>query len=212
VHGLIDPFYEPAQRAIEPGHIWCDQPIYMPPRHGIKIDRVDPTNDTELEFEICGRTADTFNHPPVHSLHLESSEALVAARTKRDRPVIVIGGTTATEIKPGITTLADTVIVVPVYGADQFDKHTRRRISYYEFTNAFYLPAHKSPAFDEGFARLDHVQSVSQKHLTSYRGLKLSHDALDALIEWFIHYTTDRLPAESLILDYRTQMLKTLGE
>ena len=50
--------------------------------------------------------------------------------------------------------------MVPVYGANQFDEHTRRRISYYEFTNVFYLPAQRTPAFDEGFARLDHVQSV----------------------------------------------------
>jgi hypothetical protein len=211
LHGLIDPFYEPAQSALEPGHIWCDQPIYMPPRHGIKIGRVNPQDDTDLDFEICGRTADTFNHPPIHSLKLESTEALVLARAKWHRPVIVIGGAGATEIKPGTTTHADTVMVIPVYGADQYDEHTRRRISYYEFTNAFFLPALKAPPFDEGFARLDHVQSVSQKHLAGHRGIKLSADALDALIEWFIAYTTGRLPADSLILGYRSEMLKSLG-
>ena len=38
--GWIEPFYEQADAAIEPGHIWCDQPIYLPPRHGLKIERV----------------------------------------------------------------------------------------------------------------------------------------------------------------------------
>lgn len=122
----------------------------------------------------------------------------------------MIGGANATEIKPGTTTLADTVMVVPVYGADQFDEHTRRRISYYEFTNAFYLPAQKHPAFDEGFARLDHVQSVSQKLLRHHRGIKLSSDAMHALIEWFVAYTTGRIDANSLIPGYRTEMLKSL--
>ncbi len=88
---------------------------------------------------------DTFNHPPIHSLRLESTEALVLAETKRNRPVIVIGGASATELKPGTTTLADTVMVIPIYGADQYDDHTRKRIAYYEFTNAFYLPAFKAP-------------------------------------------------------------------
>ncbi len=36
---------------------------------------------------------------------------------------------------------------------------------------------------------------MSQKHLTNHRGLKLSSDALDALIEWFIAYTTGSYPA-----------------
>jgi hypothetical protein len=102
-------------------------------------------------------------------------------------------------------------MVIPVYGADQFDEHTRRRISYYEFTNAFYLPAQEVPQFDEGFARLDHVQSVGQKHLTNHRGIKLASDALEALIEWFIAYATGRLAADSLILGYRSEMLKSLG-
>jgi hypothetical protein len=54
----------------------------MPPRHGLKITRVNAQDDSDLDFEICGRTADTFNHPPVHSLKLESSAALVVAQAK----------------------------------------------------------------------------------------------------------------------------------
>lgn len=207
MHGWIDPFYEAAERAVEPGHVWCDQPIYMPPRHGLKIERVDPENDSELDFTICGRTADTFQHPPVHSLKLESTEGAVVAKAKRNRPVIVLGGTTGTEIQPGATRHAGTVMVVPVYGADQYDEHTRRRISYYEFTNAFYLPASTPLQFEEGFARLDHIQPVTEAHLTNHRGFKLSSDALDALVEWFVAFTTGRLPPDSLLLEFRREML-----
>jgi hypothetical protein len=182
VFGWIEPFYEETDAAIEPGHIWCDQPIYMPPRHALRIERVDPEDDRKLNFRVGGRTADTFDHAPVHSLRLKSSEAAVLAKSKKDRPVIVLGGASATELRPGPRqTLADAVMVVPIYGADQYDAHIRERISYYEFTNAFYLPAH-GPAFDEGFGRLDHVQAVAQTSLYRHKGLKLSPDALDALI------------------------------
>jgi hypothetical protein len=211
MHGWIDPFYEPAAKAIEPGHIWCDQPIYMPPRHGLKITRVNPDNDTDLDYEVCGRTFDTFDHPPIHSLKLESTEGLVVAQTKRNRPVIVLGGTAATELRPSDTRHVDSVFVVPVYGADQFDAHVRRRISYYDFTNAFYLPEWARPEFEEGFARLDHAQAVSQSSLTDHRGLKLASDALDALVEWFVGYATGRLPDDSIILDFRREMLATGG-
>ncbi len=211
MHGWIDPFYEPASRAIAPGHVWCDQPIYMPPRHGLKITRVNPQNDADLDYEVCGRTADTFSHPPIHSLRLESSEGLVVAQTKRNRPVIILGGTAATELRPIDTRHVETVFVVPVYGADQFDEQVRRRISYYEFTNAFYLPDCTRPQFDEGFARLDHAQAVSQSHLVNHRGLKLVSDALDALVEWFVAYATGRLPDDSIILEFRREMLASGG-
>lgn len=207
MYDWIDPFFEPAEPAIEPGHIWSDQPIYLPPRHGLKIDRVDPEDDRYLDLTVCGRTADTFDHPPIHSLKLESTEAAVVAKTKRNRPVIVLGGTTATELKPASTKHAGTVMVVPIYGADQYDEHSRKRMAYYEFTNAFYLPAWERPHFDEGFARLDHTQPVAQAHLAEHRGLKLSGDALDALIDWFVAFSTNRQLEDSLILEYRREKL-----
>ncbi len=206
MYGLIDPFYEAAEPAKEPGHIWCDEPVYLPPRHGVKIGRVNPANDTTLDLTICGRTADIFDHPPIKSLGLKSSEAAVVAKTKRDRPVIVLGGS-ASEITPGSTQHAGTLMVVPVYGSDQYDERTRRRLMYYEFTNGFYLPAFVKPPFDEGFARLDHVQPVFTDRLVKHRGLKLVPEALDALIEWLIYSTTNRLPASSLILEYRREMI-----
>jgi hypothetical protein len=60
VFGVIDPFYEAAESAVEPGHLWCDQPIYLPPTHGLKIERVNPTDDRDLDLTVCGRTADSF--------------------------------------------------------------------------------------------------------------------------------------------------------
>jgi len=72
MHGWIDPFYNASAGSIAPGEIWSDQPIYLPPRHGLKITRVNPEDDSQLNFAICGRTADTFDQPPVHSLKIGS--------------------------------------------------------------------------------------------------------------------------------------------
>lgn len=209
MHGWIDPFFLGSEKAIEPGEIWTDQPIYLPPRHGLKIERVHPEDDRQLGFSIGGRTAGTFDHPPVHSLKLETSEAVVVAKAKWDRPVIILGGRHASELSAGRGTArhTDTVMVVPVYGADQFDEHVRRRIAYYEFSNLFYLPACRDLGFDEGFARLDHAQPVPTDKLRLHRGLKLASDALDALVEWFVAYATDRAPDDSLIVEYRREML-----
>lgn len=84
-------------------------------------------------------------------------------------------------------------MVVLVCGSDQYDESTRRRLMAYEFTNGFYLPA-ASPRFEEGFARLDHVQPVFADRLANHRGLKLVPEALDALVEWLIYSTTTGCP------------------
>jgi hypothetical protein len=207
VYGWIEPFYEPAEAAIEPGHIWCDQPLQLPARQALKIDRVNPKDDSKVDFTLTERTADSFEHPPVHSLGLGAGEGAVLARTTRDHPVVVLGGTTATELGPDGATDAGTVIVVPVFAAERYDAETRRRIAAYGFTNAFYLPASPRPPFAEAFARLDQAQPVFRSHLGSHQGLKLAADALDALIEWFIAFSTNRQPEDSLILEYRREHL-----
>lgn len=207
MHGWIEPFYEPAEAAIEPGHIWCDQPLELPPRHALKIDRVNPKDDAKVDFTLSPRTPDTFEHPPVHSLGLGAGEGAVLARTTRNRPVVVLGGTTATELGPEGPHDAGTVIVVPVFGAEHHDEPTRRRIAAYAFTNAFYLPASAQPGFGERFARLDQAQPVFRAQLVEHQGLKLSSDALDALVEWFVAFSTNRMLEDSLILEYRRERL-----
>jgi hypothetical protein len=205
VYGWIEPFYEPAEAAVAPGHIWCDQPLALPPRQALKIDRVNPKDDSKVDFTLSERTPDTFEHPPVHSLGLGAGEGAVLARTTRNRPVVVLGGTTATELGPDGTHDAAIAIVIPIFGAERFDEPTRRRIAGYAFTNAFYLPA--SAPLPESFARLDQAQPVLRTHLVEHQGLKLSPDALDALVEWFVAFSTDRRLDDSLILEYRREML-----
>jgi len=248
VHGWIDPFYERARPAVEPGQIWCAQPIALPPRHALKLGKVDPKDDTKLRFRLGDRAEDSFGHPPIHSLGLRSDEALVVAKARRDRLVIVLGGMAgparaevgegggsasgadaagvagaggdaaggeaaggdaAGQALPELDGTPDrrTVTVVPLYDAAGHDAETRRRVARYEFVNAFYLPVHERPPLRESFARLDHAQPVVRDGLTAPSGLRLSADALDALVEWFVACTTGRMPEDSLIVEYRREML-----
>lgn len=209
MHGLIDPFYKKSPPGMEPGQVWCDQPLYLPPKHGLKVTRVDPADDRNLEYSVCGRTPEIFDHAPVHSLSMESTEGAVVAKTKRNRPVIVLGGGGASDFFPrtGQARHAEIVMVVPIYGSDQYEAHMRKRMSLYDFANAFYLPADRSLDFDEGFARLDHVQAVSEKHLSQHRGFKLAPEALDALHEWLMTFLTNTKPADSMIEDYRHMVI-----
>ena len=208
MHGWIEPFYLASEQAVEPGEIWCDQPIGLPPRHGLQITRVTPEDDRKLKFAICGRTADISDHPPVHSLQLDSTEAIVVAKAKRNRPVIVLGGrgASAPTADADSATPTATVMVVPVHGAGRHTEAMRRRIARYDFTNLFYLPSCPALGFEEGFARLDHAQPVDVEHLGGHRGLRLAPDALDALVEWYVAYATERAPEDSIILDYRREM------
>ena len=206
MHGWIDPFYEKAAAAVEPGQIWSAQPITLPPRHALKIEKVDPKDDRKLDFKLRSRTDDTFGHPPIHSIGLRSDEAAVLARATRGRPVVVLGGTSGAQLRPGAE--ADAIVmVVPLYAADGYDEAARRGAARYQFANAFYLPASQRPRFDERIARLDHTQPVCRADLGGHLGLRLAGDALDALVEWFVAFATGRRLDDSLILDYRAEQL-----
>ena len=209
MHGWIEPFLERADAAIEPGHIWSAQPIALPPRHALKIGRVNPKDDAKLDFKLVERGDGAYGHPPIHSLGLSSDEALLLARATRDTPVVVLGAaaTAAAQLGDDGPLAGEHAMVVPLHAADRYDEQTRRGAARYEFANAFYVPASQRPRFAESIARLDHVQPVPRAELTGHHGIRLSADALDALVEWFVACTTNRLPGDSLILAYRREQL-----
>lgn len=138
---------------------------------------------------------------------MQSTEAPVIAVAKKDRPVIVLGGLTASEIAQNREnpTAHEIVWAIPIYGAEHYPERIRRRIQIYDFRNFFFLPGDADLGFKEGFARLDHAQAIKVSMLKTHRGLRLTSDALDALREWFIYFTTDWIDRESLIFDYRRE-------
>lgn len=218
MHGLIDDFYEaaPDQNPVapRPGDIYTDQPIYLPARHGLRLSNFDPTDESDIDFEITGRTEDIFNHPPLKKYDLPHGEAFILGRAKLRRPVIIVAKE-GSELFPGpdVARVAGTVVCIPAYGADQLSVHQRERVRAYEFPNLFYLPQSSSPPFDEGYARLDHIQAIRINLLRpKTTRTRLSDDALQALQEWILHFLTGRLPKDSLLEIYRQEQLDDLSD
>jgi hypothetical protein len=114
--------------------------------------------------------------------------------------------------QPDRAVLAETLMAVPIYGGDQYSEYMRQRVRTYEFRNWFYLPHDSQTGFEEGFARLDHVQSIRMPDLRRHSGLALSEEALIALREWLIFFLTGRIADDSLILEYRSEEMARLKE
>jgi hypothetical protein len=216
VHGLIDPFYEPAPKGqpnnIQRGQIYEDQPVYVPARWGLRITRVDPMDDRNVSFEITGRTEDIFSHAPlVGPPPLADGEAFIVGKAKLRRPVIVVAGEGFELLAgPQVAKPSDTFLCAPVYGGDQYPEEMRKRVRAYEYSNFFYLPESKAPLFREGMLRFDHIQAIRRDHLRNRARAQLTADALLALQDWLYHYLTGRLSADSLIGEYRAEELAKL--
>lgn len=214
--GLIDPFYVTARtdqhHRIEVGEFYLDQPVYMPPKYGLRINRVTAADEVD-DVDIIGRTQDLYNHPPVRRLRLGNDEALVVTKSKKNRPVLVLAQPGGNPL-PGPDTVADahTWLCAPIYGGTQFSQNMRRSIRAYKYPNLFYLPECASPSFREGFVRFDHLQAIPEQHLTRRMPARLSEDAIEALHEWLFFYLTQRLPSNSVIAEYRQEKLAELTQ
>jgi hypothetical protein len=148
----------------------------------------DPKEVEPPDFEITGRTEDVFHHSPMkHPVPVPWGEALVVSNAKWRRPVIVVSDATGSEILLPREKPTKTYMCVPVYGCDQHEKEPILRIAHYEYPNLFYLPRSIRPPFDEGFARLDHLQAIQVTNLRE-RKCRLSDEALDFLDEWLVYF------------------------
>ncbi len=203
------PGWHPDRVAV--GHIYAAQPTYLPAPFGVRLSNLaDDAPDMELTRH---RAQDLFLHAHCRGLGLPPGEALVVAKAKWDRPVVVLG-------EPGTELLArrdkarrtDNFVCAPIYGADQFSAGHVRRVAAYAYPNLFYLPASVSPAFDEGFVRLDHLQAIARQHLRQRRAAMLSAEALELLRHWLMNYLGGGLPATSPIARYREQAMAALDE
>lgn len=216
MHGIIEPFYEAAPQGqpgvIQRGEIYEDQPVYVPARHGLRITKVDPMDDRNVDFEITGRTEDIFNHPPITGPPaLPNGEAFIVSKGKLRRPVIVLAGQGFDLLAgPQVARPSDTFLCAPVYGGDQFSEEIRQRIRAYEYANMFYLPQSSVPRLDEGLVRFDHVQAIYRQHLRRRKSARLTEEALLAMEDWLYHYLTGRLPTDTLIAEYRSEELARL--
>jgi hypothetical protein len=217
MHGIIDPFYQPAPIGhpddIDRGEMYEDQPVYMPARWGLRLSNFDPTEVRDPDLEVSGRTEDIFrNHPPLKRYNLRHNEAFVVGKAKWARPVLILARPGFDVFaRPDIASASESFLCAPILGSDQYSEKLRQRIRAYEFPNLFYLPESKNPFFREGFLALDQMQAIHKNHLRNRKKIKLSDDALAALDEWLIFYVTGRLDRESLIRLYREEGLQKLN-
>lgn len=216
MHGWIDYYApagaaRPAPAAPAPGQLWRAEPVALPPRHALRIDRLSPRDPARatVGFVALDDATATPDHPPVTALGLRSDERATIAAA-RERTVIVLGGDQAVELRGDDAVPAGTVLVVPLEPLADRSAALRRRIAAYAFPNAFYLPAEPSRRAPEHVAWLDQAQPVARERLTAPAGLALTADALDALIEWHVAYATGRRLDGSLIADYRRERLAEL--
>ena len=216
MHGLIDYFVATNPDAdpndIASGHIFEDQPAYMPAEFGIRLLNLDPNGAGDPDFELCGRTQDIFEHPPTRRFGgLAYGEALVVSKAKWARPVVVLAaGGSALLAGPNKARATGTYLCAPVYGADQFSADLRRRLAAYAFPNLFYLPASEWPPFGEGFIRFDHIQAIRASHLRNRRDTALTGEAMTVLNDWLAYYLTGRLEPGSALAAYRQEQLGRL--
>jgi hypothetical protein len=233
MHGWID-FYASAAAAVAAGQIWHGEALALPAAHGLRIDRVSASDDARATVTFTERAggedggaadgaarasrgargasaASAADHPPIKRLGLRSHEA-VAVVVARRQPLIVLGGAHAAELTADGARDADTVLVVPVQATSALPPPLRRRIAAYAFPNAFFLPAAPEHRFAEGVARLDQAQPLPRALLSAHAGVALTADALDALVEWFVAYSTGRRFEDSLIADYRRERLAELDD
>ena len=134
---------------------------------------------------------------------MESTEAPVVAKAKRDRPVVILATNKVFEPKPGSNELSTHLICAPMYSIpEQSSESFRTRLAGYAFPNLFYLPEDKSVGISEGFLRLDHMQPIKAERMNGHRGCRLSEDALSTLHEWLLHFFTGELEEGSVLRDY----------
>lgn len=60
--------------------------------------------------------------------------------------------------------------------------------------------------------RFDHIQAIRRDQLRRHAPAQVTADALLALEDWFYHYLTGRLSADSLIGEYRADELAKLTD
>jgi len=194
------------------GQIYAAQPTYLPAPFGIRLSDVGGDDAPDMEITRA-RTQDLFQHDHCKAFALPPGEALVVAKAKWNRPVVVLG-------EPGTELLArrhkarraDSFVCAPIYGADQFSAGHIASVAAYAYPNLFYLPASVSPPFDEGFVRLDHLQAIARPHLRARRSAMLSAPALELLRHWLMNYLGGGLPAASPIAAYREHALAALDD
>ncbi len=203
--------------------IWAFIPhVDQNPYTLIPTGRKEPTVHKEATVKISPlniRQITRYPQLPVAALPQIDKEVFTVYRAKK-RPAIIIssGGTSVEDaLKRGKpkSHYAPTILVAPFYGGDQEGQRAGflaaftervRRCEYPQFMWDM-LPLDSSTK--ESVVRLDHIQPIGRSEdsveITKYR---LSSTALFFFDEWLEWIVTGQLRAESILGEYREELLK----
>ena len=169
--GLVEEFYRHIEsveaRQLNRGQICWAPALYLSSQiQSVALVSSDPRDERRNRYAILPSAIDDpllFNHTPIHELRLQSDEELLVNKAKR-RPVIVISqGNDYWHLGGG--RLAERALVcIPMFSFQNADSaEFRNRIKAQEYPWWIYLP--ESHGFREGFARLDRLQLIEERHL-----------------------------------------------
>lgn len=210
---LIEEFYrhvEPVEaRQLNRGQICWGPSLYLSSQiHSVSLASYDPRDERRNRYAILPSEIDDpllFNHTPVHELRLQNDEELLVNRAKR-RPVIVISQKNDYWSLGGGRLAERAVVCIPMFSFQIADSvEFRDRIKAQEYPWWLYLPG--THGFREGFARLDRLQLIEERHLRP-RLNALTDDTLWFVSEWLRYYLTGEI--DSLLLDYRADSVQSL--
>lgn len=174
----------------------------------IDLSSHNPRDERLNQYSISTHEPDdqsVFNHVPVHELKLQHNEALLVNRVKR-RPVIIMSQKNEGWTRAGPRLAERGLVCLPIYSFHPNDTtEFRRRIQAQEYPWWIYIPEHAG--FQEGFARLDRLQTIEETHLEPTRR-SLTDDALWFVSEWLRYYLTEEI--DDLLFEYRQNLVQSL--
>ena len=122
-------------------------------------DEHTPAGTESLPANILLQPGDLFEHAPFPQLRLASDEEFLVVKAKR-RPVIILSA-------DSINTASDTVLVAPLYSADNYKPEFVQRVQQGEYPGFLFLAADLSLSRKASIVRFDHLQSTVKSQLTS---------------------------------------------
>ena len=159
-------------------------PRYKP---GLAIEKLDVTK-FDPEYEEPDTSADT-----------DVDEFLAVAKYKLRRVVIL--STPAHRWKAYEKAGGEFYLVAPVYTLwDKYEERYKypeefiRRAIEYRYNSVFYLPESEKHGVEEAITRLDQVGAMHASWLVRAPTVRLTHEALALLRNWFCYCVTGMLP------------------
>ena len=110
-----------------------------------------------LPATILLQPADLFEHAPFPQLQLCADEEFLIVKAKR-RPTVLLSS-------DSINSASDTVLVVPLYSAENYMPEFVQRVQDSEYPGFLYLAADSTLGRKAAVVRFDHLQSVTKSQL-----------------------------------------------